>query len=248
VTGLVAMMVAAPATAGEAAGKVVSTSGEVQVVGADGQARLAAKNDVVNAGDTLATGNGRAQLQFADGGLVALRPGTQFRIDEYNYGGSEDGTERSWFSLLKGGFRAISGSIGHRNPQSYRVKTLVATIGIRGTVYDGEFCEAKCGDKPAGLHVSTVEGTINVSNEAGSLDIPAGSGGFVQDASTPPALVENDSPSDDDMGDSPFNEDPYKAGENINPSDIVVPAPPEPPPPPPPPPPPIDDSPDLSTF
>jgi hypothetical protein len=215
----------------QAAGKVVSTSGSVQVVTASGEARAVAKNDVINTGDTLDTGQGRAQVQFADGGLVALKPGTQFRIDDYNYQGAEDGTERSFFSLLKGGFRAISGSIGHRNPKSYRVKTLVATIGIRGTVYDGEYCEEECAGKPKGLHVSTVEGSVNVANEAGSVDVNAGQSAFVQDSTTPPALVEN-SGSEGDLGDSSIGEDPYKAGENINPGDIVLPSTPEVPPPP----------------
>lgn len=229
---LVSAMIAAPVAADQAAGKVVSTSGEVQVVSVDGQARMAARNDVVNAGDTLATGDGRAQVQFADGGLVALKPGTQFRIDEYNYPGAADGTERSWFSLLKGGFRAISGSIGHRNPQSYRVRTLVATIGIRGTVYDGEYCEVDCGGKPKGLHVSTVEGTINVANEAGALDVGAGQSAYVQDASTPPVLAESEN-TQDELGNNTIGEDPYKAGENIGPGDIILPSTPEPPPPPP---------------
>ena len=55
-------------------------------------------------GDTIVTGDGRAQIRFTDGSLVSLRPNSQFRIDEYNYPGAPDGTEKGFFSLLKGGY------------------------------------------------------------------------------------------------------------------------------------------------
>jgi hypothetical protein len=229
---LLLAIISPPAIAADAAGKVISTTGDVRV-NSGGQTRSLAKDDAVNAGDTLDTGQGRAQLRFADGGMVALKPGTEFRIDDYNYAGSEDGSERSFFSLLKGGFRAISGAIGHRNPQTYHVKALVATIGIRGTAYQADLCRGDCGDKPDGLHLQTDEGTINVFNDAGSLDVNSGQNAYVKDAKTAPVLVGGNEPQSN-LDSNPVD-DGFRAGEN--PVNLNAPPPPppvnEPPPPPP---------------
>lgn len=231
-TLLLLAIISPPAVADGAAGRVVSTTGDVRVSNA-GQVRALAKDDAVNVGDTLDTGNGRAQLRFADGGMVALKPGTQFRIDDYNYSGAEDGSEKSFFSLLKGGFRAISGAIGHHNPQTYHVKALVATIGIRGTAYQAELCNGDCADKKNGLHLQTDEGTINVFNDAGSLDVHSGQSAYVKDANSPPELAGSE-PNQSDLDSNPVD-DGFRAGEN--PVNLNAPPPPvvnEPPPPPPP--------------
>ncbi len=55
---------------------------------------------------------------------------------------------RAFFRLLKGGFRAISGLIGHVNHDDYSVATPVATIGIRGTDYIAVLCDSTCASDP----------------------------------------------------------------------------------------------------
>ena len=239
VTAAVLLTVSGVTAAADSAGRVVSATGQVQATGADGQTRAVRKNDMVGAGDTLSTNEGRAQIHFRDGGVIALKPRTQFRIDEYHYAGSEDGSERSFFSLLKGGFRAISGAIGHKNRDAYRVKTAVATIGIRGTAYEGDICDNDCEGKENGLHEKTDDGTTNLSNRAGSLDVPAGKSAYVKDENTPPVLVEEngDGGSPDELGGNPLDDPNFRAGENpvdFTPPNIdpVVPPPtPEIPPP-----------------
>ena len=54
--------------------------------------------------------------------------------------------ESAFFRLLKGGFRAVSGLIGHTRREDYAVQTPVATIGIRGTDYEVRMCSGDCGD------------------------------------------------------------------------------------------------------
>ena len=49
---------------------------------------------------------------MGDGGMITMRPDTEFKIDSYNFNGQQDGTEKSFFSLLKGGFRSVTGLIG----------------------------------------------------------------------------------------------------------------------------------------
>jgi hypothetical protein len=73
---------------------------------------------------------------MVDGGLLAIRPDTQMKFDEYKFSGKEDGSERGVMSLLRGGFRTITGAIGRINKNNYRVNTPTATVGIRGTDHE----------------------------------------------------------------------------------------------------------------
>src|SRR5690606_3717838 len=93
-----------------AAAKVEFAIGQVSAIGADGKERPVVKGMQIEQGDTVQiTDSGRAQLRFSDGGYISLQPNTQFRVDEYNYDGKTDGKEKGFFSLLKGGLRAITG-------------------------------------------------------------------------------------------------------------------------------------------
>ncbi|HWU68056.1 MAG TPA: hypothetical protein VN046_04205 [Stenotrophobium sp.] len=92
----------------------------------------------------------------------------------------ENSAEHAFFRLLKGGFRAISGLVGHINRADYRVSTPVATIGIRGTDYLAVVCDAICAHDPViaealpdganalgGTVVGVFSGGIYVENAAG---------------------------------------------------------------------------------
>lgn len=71
---------------------------------------------------------------------------------------------RAFLSLLKGGFRAVSGSIGKLNREEYRIVTPVATIGIRGTDYFAVLCDETCAYDP------TVAASLPLGkNAAGAL-------------------------------------------------------------------------------
>ena len=77
------------------------------------------------------------QVALADGGLIAVRPNSQLKIDDYAYSGkADDSKNKSFFSLGKGTFRSITGAIGQNNKQAYRVNTPTATMGIRGTDHE----------------------------------------------------------------------------------------------------------------
>lgn len=121
-----------------AAGKVQFTIGDVKIQDGKQAVRIPKKGDEINAGDTLITGgNGSLQVTLADGGLLAVRPNTQMRIDDYAYSGkADDKNNKSVFSLAKGTFRSITGAIGQNNKEGYRVNTPGATMGIRGTDHE----------------------------------------------------------------------------------------------------------------
>ncbi len=171
---VLAAAVTANAGAGTAA-DVVYAHGDVRVLDAAGGAQPVRRGMAVQSGQTLVTGQGRLQMHMADGGFIALQPDTQFRIDEYSYAGTEDGSERSFLNLVKGGIRFITGAIGHRNKENFRIKTAVATIGIRGSAGRANVCEGgSCGGYPDGLYVTGNQDTLTLQNEKDSQDIEPG--------------------------------------------------------------------------
>lgn len=164
------------------AGRVDFAVGDVRAVTADGRSRPLTKGATFNSGDTIETGDGRAQLRFTDGAQVSLQPGSQFRIDNYNFSGKTDGSEKGLFSLLKGGLRTITGWVGRTNRDNYKVTTAVATIGIRGTEYSVNYGNS--------ITVTTGEGTIEICNAAGCLILNSGETAYVPDGNTQPAMTD----------------------------------------------------------
>ncbi|MCK6391849.1 MAG: FecR family protein [Azonexus sp.] len=145
------------AYAAQEAATLLHASGSVTLVSAEGKTRPAAKGAALMSGETVTTGQGGlAQLRFSDGGMVSLQENSNYRIDQYAYTGSENGEERGFFSLVKGGMRTITGSIGHRNKENYRVTTRVAVIGIRGTEYTLRYLDDDA------LVITTQEGAVQV--------------------------------------------------------------------------------------
>lgn len=178
---MVSAAFAGPALA-NTAGRIDFVIGEANVRGVDGRVRAAAKGDPVQDGDTLLTGsNGRAQIRFSDGAYVSLQPNTEFGVREYRFDGKTDGSERGFFSLVRGAMRTVTGLIGRYNRTAYQVRTPTATVGIRGT-----------GGLIAVLpDLSTlVKGTSGIwllSNPAGQIEVPAGTSGLATpDLKVPP--------------------------------------------------------------
>ena len=131
-----------PGNAG--AGRVLMAIGDVRATRGD-QSRALAKGAIVEQGDLISTGvSSNAQVRMIDGAVIALRAQSEFRIDEYKFNGKEDGTEKATMSLLKGGVRAVTGVIGHQNQDNLKVNAVVATIGIRGTGFNLNYCVGNC--------------------------------------------------------------------------------------------------------
>jgi hypothetical protein len=180
--GMLGALWLAPAIAATPAALVEFAIGSVSAVDGAGGVRPLAKGTEIQSGDTVDTGeSGRVQLRFSDGAYISLQPGSQFRIDEYNYTGKSDSSERGFFSLLKGGLRTITGLIGRTNRRNYQVRVPVATIGIRGTEYTLSY---------DGQARGTVgEGEISVCNSAGCLYVKNGQSYVVPNANVKPELT-----------------------------------------------------------
>ena len=91
---------------------VIVAAGNVYAVDSKLKKRSLLRRSKVYVGDTLVTGNkGRVQVRFIDGAVVSLRPDSELNIQKYSYGKSKS-EEGSLMSLIKGGFRTITGAIG----------------------------------------------------------------------------------------------------------------------------------------
>ena len=183
-----------------AAGRAIFVFGDAKVSSADGSLQQLSKNSEVDNGDLIITGsNGVVQLRMIDKAFIAIRPNSEFKIEEYQLGATKE-EDTGFFSLLKGGFRAITGAIGRRLKSAYRVGTTVATIGIRGTDYTARLCNKDCntnfGAKTGalvadGLYVGVVDGGIELTNNLGSLDLDELQYGYVRDAASAPVALLN---------------------------------------------------------
>ncbi|MGW8368366.1 MAG: FecR family protein, partial [Gammaproteobacteria bacterium] len=196
---LLATMLATPALAIASAGVVSFVAGEAYRVETDGSKYRLSKGMAIEDGDRIQTGpSGRVELLMSDGGLIALRPRSDFLVESFVYTVPEGATagdspeskkDRSFFSLIKGGLRSVTGAVGESDKEAYRMNTPVATIGIRGTDYLALFCAAVCGHDgqlPKGLHVFVVSGAIRVDNPAGSISVLPGETGYVKDRGSAP--------------------------------------------------------------
>ena len=179
-------------------GQVTQISGAVLARGDDGQSRLLALNSAVREGDQLVTAEKSfARIRWGDGGEIVLRAGTQLKVNAYNYEESAPAQDNVLLSLVKGGFRAVTGLLTRRNAQAYSVTTPTATIGIRGTHFGVLYCDNDCagilnpaGGPPAnGLHVDVADGRIVLSTQAGAVEFSVGQFGYVQSGQLLPVLV-----------------------------------------------------------
>lgn len=185
------MLVSKAGYAGDA-GRAQFVIGSVQITGATGQTSVLKKGGTVKEGDTLTTAEtASAQIKMLDGGLIAVRPDTQLKFDSFKFNGAQDGSERSFFSLFKGGFRAITGLIGQVNKSSFRITTAASTIGIRGT--DHETFVVTAGSPlaaaaPVGTYNKVNRGETTMTTEKGTISVLPNQMGFVGAADQMPEL------------------------------------------------------------
>lgn len=154
-------------------GEVVLVTGSVTVAG-----RSLGKGDSIAEGQTIVVGpNSYASLKFKDGGRVLLRPDTEFAVESFRFAApaatpatgaapapaAAPPGSNAFFRLVRGGFRAVTGLIGKGDPQSYKVTTPAATIGIRGTDYEVQTCMDDCPTQ-----ASAMSGGVEVAT--GSLE------------------------------------------------------------------------------
>ncbi len=189
------------ACAAQVAGTVVNLSGPLMVRKLDGSVKVLGVKSEVEQGDTLVSEkNTYAQIKFIDNSEITLRPGTTFKVEAFSYDSARPEGDSASFTLVKGGLRSITGLLGKRNRDKFEMKTPTATIGIRGTTFVAQYIpsataalgggiQSPASTLPPGLHVSVLDGAIQLSNGAGSQQFKAGQFGFTASLMQPPVIV-----------------------------------------------------------
>jgi len=197
VRALLAAAALAMPVAALAQATVQHLSGTLSVQRADGSVRLLSERSQVQRGDVIATErDSYAQLRFTDGGQVTMRPNTQVRLDEYAFDDKRPERDNFAMSLLKGGMRAVTGLLGRRTKDSYKLTTATATVGIRGTDYSAiAVLPPPAGATPdpslppPGIYVQVADGLVVMISGNFEQLVGAGQTGYSPRIDVRPSLI-----------------------------------------------------------
>lgn len=157
------------AHAAELFATVESLSGSASVSDGTGQAGSLSVGQKIYEKQTISTApDGEVHLATVDGGIVAIRQNTVFKVDEYKADGSYG--DKVFMSLVKGAIRSITGWIGKYQAPNYRITTPTATIGIRGTDHETTVIEETDGDEP-GTYDMVNEGVTVLKTQYGESEV-----------------------------------------------------------------------------
>jgi hypothetical protein len=89
----------------------------------------------VRPADVLVTGaDGAAGVTFTDNSLVSVGPGSVFAIDKYRFDSTTHVGEFEG-NLRQGRLAAVSGKMVKQSPESMKIRTPSAIMGVRGTEF-----------------------------------------------------------------------------------------------------------------
>ena len=128
------LMVAAPALAQQEspAGRIKVVSGTAYVVRSGAEVRAEVGQSVF-VSDSLRTGDdGRVGVTFDDDTRLSLGPNSEVRLSEFRYAPAQ-GSVGLAMQFLRGVAMYVSGQIAKLAPDSVRLETPSAIVGVRGT-------------------------------------------------------------------------------------------------------------------
>lgn len=145
-------------------GQIIASIGKVKAITADKTERSLKRGDPFYVLEVIVVdAASKAQLKFIDGGIINLIAQTEFRVDSYVFN-EPNRVSEALSTLIKGGFRAASGAIAKENPAGTKVRTPLATLGLRGTIYEAIYHNGK-------VSAGCEEGKIAVTNDKGEVEI-----------------------------------------------------------------------------
>jgi len=115
-------------------GLVKVSRGNVQIE-RNGAKIAAPVGAAVQTSDVILTGaDGSAGVTFTDNSLVSVGPNSVFAIDKYTFDSTTHVGEFEG-NLKKGRLAAISGKMVKQSPESMKIRTPSAIMGVRGTEF-----------------------------------------------------------------------------------------------------------------
>jgi len=161
---------------------VYETSGDVKAATGTALPVAVKKDQPLPDNTTVTVGpKSSAILKFEDGTVILLNENTSFQIQKYAFDNKDPSKISALFSMLKGGFRAVTGLISSRNREAFKVATPLATIGIRGTDFMVQLVNP--------LYMQVFVGAVNMSNAGGTAFFTAGQTARVQSRTSLPASI-----------------------------------------------------------
>ena len=101
----------------------------------------------VRLSDVVVTGaDGSAGITFTDNSLVSVGPNSVFAIDKYRFDTTTHAGEFEG-NLRQGRLAAVSGKMVKQAPESMRIRTPSAIMGVRGTEFVVQVDEAQASAK-----------------------------------------------------------------------------------------------------
>jgi hypothetical protein len=149
------------------AGQITQSSGYVAVSSPQAAPKAVGSGAPIESGQVVTLGEGaRAVIKFQDGQIIALQSKSVFKVNSYKYDQAAPEKGESFFSLVQGGLRAITGLIGSANKPGWKLATPTVTIGIRGTDFMAVVNQ--------GVFLKVDAGAISATNSAGTAVFTAG--------------------------------------------------------------------------
>ncbi len=113
-------------------GEVVAVVGDPTADGPTGKRQLTAGSKVFEE-DSVHVSAGNAQIMLDDGTRLVVGPDSTLLLDQFVMRKGASKAEKVSISALRGTYRFIT---GRSAKSAYKIRTLQATIGIRGTGFD----------------------------------------------------------------------------------------------------------------
>jgi hypothetical protein len=128
------------------AAKVVKVLGTVTAIDANKQSRTLSRGSDISPKDTVVTASdGSVSLRFTDGTVIDVAADSKYIIHEYTFNEAQPKNDKFSSEVVEGGFRAITGTIGVRNPTAFSAKANLTTLTVRGTLFY-LLCSNGCAD------------------------------------------------------------------------------------------------------
>ena len=138
------------------AGKIMRVTGKATVSSASNQTKDAAKDDVINAGDTISSSKeSQVLIRMKDNSSLLVRADSKIKITAFQF--ENKPTDNAKTTVIAGTLRAVSGSIGKGQPDNVKYEAGTATIGIRGTDIEVAIVEEGAKDR-AGIYNYVYDG------------------------------------------------------------------------------------------
>lgn len=186
------LLSSASAKADEGIGQILFVHGSAEITDLDGVTNEAKVGQIVSLGDRIVTRAASSlQIQLSDTTYFAIYPNSEIVLKDYQYLNTKK--DKVETSLIRGGLRSITGSIGGQNKRAFRLKTPVATIGIRGTDLTAyyippDMASAFLGRQ--GAYLTIHRGGGYLQNASGVQEVKPGQAAYTASAVSPPEPIK----------------------------------------------------------